>query len=178
MPFQFRKEAIEEDLNTNFPSQGQGNPPLYYSLSEVVVPTYSINSVAEGSGLPQNLQTAWDFSTGHSTVANTTTTIISNTGFWLLDVNCSIIDGAAARSANINITDGLGSKIIWEVNIAGTGLTGSYSTVTENKFVVFVRSGDSIRVTTDNAAIIADVWYRQIATVNGTLVNPLGFSFA
>lgn len=177
MPFQFRKEAIEEDLNSNFPSQGQGNPPLYYSLSEVVVPTYSINSVAEGSGLPEMLQTAWDFSTGHDTVANTTTTIINTTGFWQIDLLLSTETANPARSASVAITDGLTSKIIWEFNSAAA-IANNSGIAMEQKFVVFVRSGDSISVTTNATQTIVDVWYRQIADINGNLTNPLGFSFA
>jgi len=177
MPFQFRKEAIEEDLNSNFPSQGQGNPPLYYSLSEVVVPTYSINQAAEGTSLPQNLQTAWDFSTGYNSVSNTTTTIINNTGFWQVDLIGSLyVEDTPVNSITISLTDGLTSKPIWEWN-ARSGTTTNYFSVTDDKFVVFVRSGDSVSVTAASAAR-CDIWYRQIADVNGNLVNPLGFSFA
>lgn len=174
MPFQFRKEAIEEDLNRNFPSQGQGNPPLYYSLSEVVVPTYSINNVAEGTSLPEMLQTAWDYSTGHATVSAGTSTLINNTGFWLIDLNASV--NAAGSSGIVGINDGLATKNIWEMNIPGAGTFAL--TTSENKFVVFLRSGDSLVAGTSGGGFILDVWYRQIADVNGNLVNPLGFSFA
>jgi hypothetical protein len=172
MPFQFRKEAIEEDLNSNFPSQGQGNPPLYYSLSEVVVPTYSINSVAEGSTLPQNLQTAWDFSTGFNSVNNTTTTIINNTGFWQVDLTGSNTNSGGG-SIIIQISDGVSTKTIWQAYFDANDFT-----ITDGDFVVFVRSGDSVTVQSNNAAVFANVWYRQIAALNGDLVNPLGYSAA
>lgn len=177
MPFQFRKEAIEEDLNSNFPSQGQGNPPLYYSLSEVVVPTYSINNVAEGSSLPPNLQTAWDFSTGHSSVGNTATTVINNVGFWQVDLNavCSVTS-SGNENGYVFITDGLTNKIIWEFN--APAVTGNpHVFLPEGKFTVFLRSGDSLVVGASTRTIM-DVWYRQIAELNGTLVNPLGYSAA
>jgi len=177
MPFQFRKEAIEEDLNSNFPSQGQGNPPLYYSLSEVVVPTYSINSVAEGSGLPNNLQTAWDFSTGFNQVSNTTTTLISNAGFWQVDTS-TFFPGSTGEYAELDIFDGVTPKVIWGVSSSASG-TGSARIVTvDTPFVVFLRSGDSLRGSSNVAGTQLNVWYRQIADSNGTLVNPLGFSFA
>ena len=173
MPFQFRKEAIEEDLNTNFPSQGQGNPPLYYSLSEVVVPTYSINSVAEGSTLPQNLQTAWDFSTGHTQIVATgTTDLITNTGFWQVDL--TFIANTANAVAELRINSGLGVKIIWK---AGTSATTSEVFGTEDRFVVFLRSGDKLDADCIGTQRF-NIWYRQIAELNGTLVNPLGYSAA
>ncbi len=178
MPFQFRKEAIEEDLNSNFPSQGQGNPPLYYSLSEVVVPTYNINNVTEGTSLPENLQSAWDFSTGHTEITGaTTTTIINNPGFWKVDLTLTMEYGTAKRVGRLQLTDGLSTKTIWE--LGGIVAAGSVdSTSTDNSIVVFLRSGDSLTATTQNPVTIMNVWYRQIAQVNGTLVNPLGFSFA
>ena len=181
MPFQFRKEAIEEDLNSNFPSQGQGNPPLYYSLSEVVVPTYSINSVAEGSGLPENLQTAWDFSTGSaSRTASGTTTLINNTGFWLVDVSASIKTVvSSAETAVIRINDGVTTKPVWGTTTITAGSATAGTTVLEQKFVVFLRSGDSLELNISATNFfVVDAWYRQIADLNGTLINPLGFSFA
>ena len=174
MPFQFRKEAIEEDLNSNFPSQGQGNPPLYYSLSEVVVPTYSINSVAEGSGLPENLQTAWDFSTGSNQLANSSATIVSNTGFWQIDLTATNGAGTSVTST-IALSDGLSSKNVWVFTTSS--VSADSQSVTDNSFVVFLRSGDTLTATAGNGHQL-NVWYRQIATVNGQLVNPLGFSFA
>lgn len=177
MPFQFRKEAIEEDLNSNFPSQGQGNPPLYYSLSEVVVPTYSINNVAEGTSLPQNLQTAWDFSTGHNTVTNANTTIITNTGFWQVDVAAFISSGGGVASTSIDLSDGLSTKTIWKFS-SPAGLSADRFGISDNSFVVFVKSGESVIARSANASDTLNVWYRQIADLNGNLVNPLGFSFA
>ena len=174
MPFQFRKEAIEEDLNSNFPSQGQGNPPLYYSLSEVVVPTYSINSVTEGSGLPENLQTAWDFSTGSAVTRNTTANLITNTGFWKVNAEVSR-ELAQDTSARLEIFDGSSARVIWNAFEDFT-FQNADGGVTFNG-VIFLRSGDTLRAVVNNTTQMTNSW-RQIATVNGTLGNPLGFSFA
>ena len=178
MPFQFRKEAIEEDLNSNFPSQGQGNPPLYYSLSEVVVPTYSINSVAEGSGLPEILQTAWDHSTGAVEITANTANIITNTGFWLCDLVWACRSSTSVvRRTTLNINDGISSKPIWGASIQATANEEQLITQ-QDKFVIFLRAGDSLDASVANSGQTTDLVYRQIATVNGTLINPLGFSFA
>jgi hypothetical protein len=178
MPFQFRKEAIEEDLNTNFPSQGQGNPPLYYSLSEVVVPTYSINQSAEGSSLPQNLQTAWDFSTGNATVQNTTTVLVNTPGFYKVDLTCVIDGGTSAQAFGIVIlSDGLTQKNVFGFRAPTTTASTSLAS-TQETFVTFLRSGDTLSAQSNDANSIIDVFYRQIADVNGNLVNPLGFSAA
>jgi hypothetical protein len=175
MPFQFRKEAIEEDLNSNFPSQGQGNPPLYYSLSEVVVPTYSINNVAEGTSLPQNLQTAWDFSTGSAQIENTTTNLVANTGFWQIDL-VSVFNIGQTTGLQLLLNDGVSTKVIYQTPATGSG-TQTVATESET-LVVYLRSGDTLQGKSSHPNDVLSVWYRQIADVNGNLVNPLGFSFA
>lgn len=178
MPFQFRKEAIEEDLNSNFPSQGQGNPPLYYSLSEVVVPTYSINAVTEGSGLAEILQTAWDFSTGSAFVANTTSTLISNPGFWRVSVRATADSDSnpVVQPATIQLDDGIGTKVVWSMPNKLGGVSDNV-TAAAVEFVVFCNTGISLTCTANNNVGVGVSW-RQIATLNGTLVNPLGYSAA
>lgn len=176
MPFQFRKEAIEEDLNTNFPSQGQGNPPLYYSLSEVVVPTYSINSVAEGSGLGENLQTAWDFSTTHLQAENGTQTLANVSGFYRCAVTVSYTNAAGPGNVTLAINDGLGDKIIWRVYEIGSGSTNFLNP--QYEAVIWLRSGDSLTLNSSAAGVLADGSARQIADATGNLVNPLGYSAA
>lgn len=177
MPFQFRKEAIEEELNSTFPSQGQGNPPLYYNLSETVVPTYSLNNVAEGSTLPESLQTAFDFATGTASINNTTTNLISNTGFWRVSVKTTQVgNSGTSQDARLEINDGASTVVIWRTDLqsttsgAGVGLT--------DDFVVFLRSGDTLRGRSSNTDTFLLVQYRQVATLTGTLVNPLGYSAA
>jgi len=177
MPFQFRKEAIEEDLNSNFPSQGQGNPPLYYSLSEVVVPTYSINNVAEGTSLPQYLQTAYDFSTANQKTANATNTIVTNTGFW--QVNAVLTwdaGGAAGKFARLFIDDGVSTKNVW--GMADDSAAGNVNSVLFQQTIIYLRSGDTLKAQTNDVKFVLETFARQVADINGNLVNPLGFSFA
>ena len=177
MPFQFRKEAIEEDLNSNFPSQGQGNPPLYYSLSETVVPTYSINQVAEGSSLPTNLQTAYDFSTGQQfTTSNGSDTIISNTGFWQIQGAIGIPGGGTGTLAKISITDGVSTKPVYQIDDVNT--TSDAPVIVPFSFVVYLRSGDSVVQSVTGVTFTINTTFRQIADINGNLVNPLGYSAA
>ena len=176
MPFQFRKEAIEEDLNSNFPSQGQGNPPLYYSLSEVVVPTYSINQSAEGSSLPEILQTAWDFSTGFTSVENSTDTLISNPGFWKVDLLASWrISSGGVNTGNVFIDDGVSQKTLWQLN-GVTGINDEVVLSTEQSFICYLKSGESLKALSPASGRVINIWYRQIAEPNGTLVDPLGYS--
>jgi hypothetical protein len=170
-------EALEAKFRQVFPAQGGAELVQDLFASGVIQPVVDFSTVAEGSVLAPNLQTAWDFSTGHNTVTNTTTTIVNNTGFWRVDLTFFTEIGVTARNATVNITDGLSSKVIWEANTVSSGNAGTIN-LTDNSFVAFLRSGDSLTASTNDANAILDVWYRQVADVNGTLVNPLGFTFS
>jgi hypothetical protein len=170
-------EALEAKFRQVFPAQAGAELIQDLYASGVIQPVIDFSSVAEGSVLSQNLQTAWDFATGHSTVANTTSTLISNTGFWRVQVNPTILATSIALSGSIQITDGLTNKIIWEINtIAGAPDVGFSQAPAD--FVVFLRTGDSLTATSSNTNPVLDIVYRQIADVNGNLVNPLGFTFS
>lgn len=138
----------------------------------VIVPVIDLTTAAEGTTVGQNLQTAWDFSTGSATVSNATTTVINNSGFWIVDfVFTSSSSGAATKTAEVRINDGSTTAVIWGIN--------QYPVTTnaiEETKTVFLRSGDSLEVFSSDSASTVRISYRQIADVNGNLTNPLGFS--
>lgn len=164
-------EALEKRFRDTFTSQGGAELVDDLYASGVIVPVVDFTAAATGQQLAQNLQTAWDFSTGSNQISNTTTTVISNAGFWLVDVQCAS-SGAAFDTARGRIDDGSTTKNVW----AATMPTTNSTVVVEQSFVVFLRSGDSLEFVSPAATIIIDVWYRQIATVSGDLVNPSGFT--
>lgn len=169
-------EALEAKFRQVFPSQGGAELVDDLYASGVIQPVIDFSSVAEGSVLAPNLQTAWDFSTGHQTIANAAPTIISNTGFWKIDLNVTYDLAAASFEAKISISDGLGSKPIWELNTSGSSSEGDVAT--SHEMVVFLRAGDSLIASSSTTNMRLDVVWRQIADVNGNLVNPLGFTFS
>lgn len=168
-------EALEKKFRDVFPAQGGAELVQDLFASGVIQPVIDFSSVAEGSVLPQNLQTAWDFSTGNLAISTSTPqTIISNTGFWLVDLTAAVfVGGTSGGTYWIDIWDGSTSKKVWAytMNPNSTQLQA----ILEGKFVVFLRSGDVLRGKTVGTQDKLDVWYRQIADVNGNLVNPLGF---
>ena len=171
-------EALEAKFRQVFPAQGGAELVQDLFASGVIQPVIDFSSVAEGSVLSQNLQTAWDFSTGHQQTNNTTHTIINNPGFWRIDVNLFFLSqGATNPEAKIELTDGLTAKDIWRIN-ESTGTARAIGTSAVTSLVVFVRSGDSVTQTTTHPDIIINSVYRQIADVSGNLVNPLGFTFS
>lgn len=165
-------ESLQAQIRNLLPSQEGFGTDLM--AQNVIVPIIDLTSTAEGSTVPQNLQTAMDFSTGHTTVSNTSSVIINNTGFWRIIINASMwIQATAATEGKLTLSDGLSTKSIWEVN----GQAGNVAGGTQSAdIIVFLRAGDSASISTNQTYITLDATYRQIADINGTLVNPLGFN--
>ena len=175
-------EALEKKFRDVFPAQGGAELIQDLYASGVIQPVIDFSSVAEGSILPANLQTAWDFATGSQQIISTTpTNIITNTGFWLVDLTYAGYERttvATRVSATVDIFDGTTAKQVWAFSNAVNRATQEEVSIIENKFVVFLRTGDVLRGKTQGSDYTLDVWYRQIADVNGNLVNPLGFTFS
>jgi len=166
-------EALQATIRRLLPSQQGFGEDL--QASNVIQPIIDLTPAAEGETTPEYLQRAWDSSTGHNTVNNSTTQIINTPGFWQIDLAIAQNPSGAAQVASIAISDGLSSTVIWE--LTHTASSGSAVFVTDNPIIAFLRTGDSVSVTSTGAGgTNCDVWYRQVADVNGNVVNPLGFS--
>jgi len=164
-------DALQATIRRLLPSQRGFGEDLM--ASNVITPIIDLTPSAEGSQVPVNLQTAWDFATDFTYVnAASTTTLISNTGFWQVDVTAIVNTGVGSVST-IQINDGASQKKVWEVR---TGLGAGGDIEAFNKFVVFLRPGDTLELVLTSANHAITTWYRQIATVDGVLVNPLGFN--
>jgi len=174
-------EALEKRFRDTFKSQGGAELVDDLYAQGVIVPVVDFTAAATGEQLAQNLQTAWDFSTGHNQLDKSSGTVISNAGFWKVDLQGYFEQdgsGAAAAAIRVYISDGLSAKTIYQAGQMTAGsLTDTAVSAVQDEFVVFLRSGDSLVVVAASACnAIADVWYRQIATVNGDLINPTGFT--
>lgn len=172
-------EALEKKFRDSFKSQGGAELVNDLFASGVIVPVVDFSDAAAGSVLPTELQQAWDFATGSALITSTTPqTIINNTGFWKVGLTYnSIIEipGTTRVSCVIDLWDGTTSKPVFG-STAGINAATVQFDQNEWSFIVFLRAGDSLRGKVQNADRNLDVWYRQIADVNGTLVNPLGFT--
>ena len=171
-------EALEKKFRDVFPAQGGAELVQDLFASGVIQPVIDFSSVAEGSVLPEMLQTAWDFATGHDEISGAgTSTVITNTGFWKVETTLSIKNNSGAtRSGQVYIDNGVTTKVLWKFGMEpsstqDTELTDSWDAV------VFLKTGESL-VHSTNGGTIMNTSYRQIADVNGTLVNPLGFVFS
>lgn len=165
-------ESLEAAYRALTPSQQGFTEDLM--ASNTIIPVLDLTASAEGTSTPQILQTALAF--GSQTafdVTNSTSTIINNTGFYRIFGTGSVNLQTTERSVDIKMTDGLTTKKIWGLGDTGGGSNDRSSVLFD--FVVFVATGISVSVTADEACNIVGST-RQIATVNGILVNPSGFT--
>lgn len=167
-------EALEAQVRNLLPSQRGFGEDL--QASNVITPIIDLTSAAEGSSVRQDLQTAIAFGSQTAFSISAATTVLANSpGFWRIFGTVQVnYASAAGNFAGFDMSDGLSTKRIWG-NDYGNGFNDSESAVPFD-FIIFLAAGESISgVSTDaNSHLYGS--YRQIANVNGDLVNPSGFN--
>ena len=169
--FFINSQTLEDKVRNLLPSQGGAGAGFDLSASTQIIPIIDLTESAEGSNLRVDLQTAKDFAVTRTSITNATNTVaITTTGFF--QVTLSIVrDTSGANNTEVNLFDGTTSKPIFSTN-SRQGGTGT--TVTVVNMVVFLRAGDSLRMTAGAFAQL-ELFSRQIASIDGTITNPLGF---
>ena len=167
-------EALQLKLRQLLPSQQGFGTDL--SASDTIVPIIDLTGAAEGSGVPEFLQRAIAF--GSQTVftaSNSTATVANTAGFWQV-LFCVSLESSTGgiREVYIQLNDGASTKRIWESQVFA-GANGQMLSQTV-EMVVFLDSGESIEAISNNGFALMQGSARQIADINGTLVNPVGFS--
>ena len=166
-------EALEKRFRDTFRSQGGAELVDDLYAQGVIVPVVDFTAAATGQQLAQNLQTAWDFTTATVTASNNTQTIASNAGFWL--VQGSVIIGAGNEDCAIQIDSGVAVKEILRFDL-NTIPGSANNNVAYYTLTAFLRSSDSLEARSSGANTVITASARQIATLNGDLVNPSGFT--
>ena len=167
-------EALEAQVRALLPSQRGFGQDL--QASNVIVPIIDLTPAAEGTTTPEFLQRALAY--GSQTTFNVTsgtTTIINTPGFYQIDGQANLdLNNVNAVFCRIAINDGVSDKQIYGLSKNTATSFNEYLGETF-QLIVFLRSGDSVKVSvgTGGQGIGS---YRQIADVNGVLVNPSGFT--
>jgi len=143
--------------------------------TNTVIPVVDLTAAAEGSNVPESLQQALAF--GSQTpfdVVNTTTTLANTPGFWrIFGVSTVYMQSSVITTVNFALTDGLSSKIIFESS--NTVISANGWVQTPFDFIVFLAAGESLTASSNQTYISLVGSYRQVATLDGTLVTPSGF---
>ena len=166
-------EALQRTIRRLLPSQQGFGEDL--QATNVITPIIDLTPTAEGSEIGQNLQTALAF--GSSTefdVSNTTSTLTSVAGFYQITGAYCVLQ----RNANVAIiiNDGSTGKRVWEQKVQNTSGSDETFVFGNLDYTCFLRPGDSLKVSSDSSNGNIQGSFRQIADVNGNLVNPVGFT--
>lgn len=168
-------ESLEAAYRALTPSQSGFTQDLM--ASNVILPVLNLTAAAEGTTTPEYMQTALAFgSATEFEVTNTTTTIANTAGFYRV-VGGASVEAAAGQTQGVRlrITDGATTKTLWGLRQVGQS-GAQFQEVGEFDLTVFVRTGDTLSLISDVSSAIVTGSIRQVATVNGVLVNPAGFT--
>lgn len=170
--FTIKSPDIETKINQLLPSQGGFAPGVDFSASTMVIPIVDLTETAEGSGLRQDLQNSISLINANTfNVQNTVTTLITTTGYWrILAVSSQLATSASIRSNYVQITDGITTKNIWQHSVIDSNTT-QISDI-QCDFIVYLRAGDSLNIGSTSARSNFIGTARQIADIDGNLVNP------
>ena len=166
-------EALQQKLRQLLPSQQGFGTDL--SASDTIIPIIDLTEAAEGSDVPENLQTALAFgSQTEFSAANSTDVIANTTGFYRIVGSSSMKTSGSIQTNSLTMTDGATTKTIWAHKM-GSGST-EYAQELIFEYVVFLAAGESVSAVSTSAQNFVIGSSRQIADVNGVLVNPVGFT--
>lgn len=169
--FTIKSQEIEDKINQLLPSQGGQGAGIDLSASTMVIPVVDVTESAEGSSLRSDLQTAFSLTTATTfQVTNTTSTILTTTGYYKLIGTVGQITSATANSTfDINITDGITTKSILGDFISNAV---SHNVLIPIELVFKLEAGDSLTISSGSPTTTVKGSVRQIADVNGNLTNP------
>ena len=171
--FVIKNTLLEDKVNQLLPSQGGSQAGVDLSASTMIVPVVNLTEAAEGSVLRQDLQTALSHNTATVfNVSNTTTTVVNTTGYWRVIGTLTLIgNSGGTESASIILSDGVTDKIVFGAS-TGVIASGRDNTLIEYDFVIFLAAGESLKMTTSDNTNFLIGSVRQLADINGNLVNP------
>ena len=170
--FVIKSQLLEDKINQLLPSQGGFQPGVDLSASTQIIPIVDLTESAEGSNLRQDLQTA--FSLNNVTefnVTNSTVDVVNTPGFFRI-FGTIYIDMASGGSegAAVQITDGVTTKEIYHYDIPSA--TNTEKKIEQYDFNVFLAAGHTLQVTCNDTATVMIGVVRQLADINGNLINP------
>lgn len=169
--FIIKSQDLEDKINQLLPSQGGFQAGVDLSASTQIIPIIDLTETAEGSLLRQDLQTCSSLNSITSfSVSNTTSTLVNTTGYYKVFGAYGLKNGSSPDPVSrFSLTDGTTTKDIWELKIQqGTGEPVGFL----YDFVVLLEAGHSLTATTNNSSAFLRGSTRQIADLQGNLVNP------
>lgn len=170
--FIIKSQKLEDKINQLLPSQGGFQAGVDLSASSQIIPIIDLTESAEGSNLRQDLQTSLSLNSVTAfDVNNTTTTIISTTGYFRVFGAFSYFTSNPLRFGRFSLTDGTTTKIIFQIEPGFNDADNDFGALNFD-FNVFLEAGDSLVCQSSGTAMNITGCTRQIADLAGNLVNP------
>ena len=162
--FIIKSQNLEDKVNQLLPSQGGFQAGVDLSASTTIIPIVDLTESAEGSSLRQDLQRSLSLNsiTAHQ-IDNATTTMVNTTGYYRV---YGYVNNATNGDATLQLTDGTTTKNI----VKFFGVTSKTYEIID--ITVFLAAGDSLVGISSVSGTTISVCTRQIADINGNLVNP------
>ena len=171
--FVIKSTALEDKINQLLPSQGGSQAGVDLSASTTIIPVVNLTETAEGSLLRQDLQTSLSLisATTHD-IVNSTSTVITTTGYFRVKGTVVAINTTTGSNPNFQwqITDGSTTKTMFVYFVPQSTTINALSFPYD--FVVFMEAGDQLKGISSGVNVTATGITRQIADLQGNLVNP------
>ena len=126
-----------------------------------------------GQSLRQDLQSSLSFNSATVfDVSNTTTTVITNTGYWRVVgfANTKYSNFTREEEASIIVNDGATDKVLWAMEHKSDSVYVGMSTNVD--YIVFLPAGHSLKIKSSSVDTRFNGSIRQIADIDGNLTNP------
>jgi hypothetical protein len=163
--FIIKSQNLEDKVNQLLPSQGGFQAGVDLSASTTIIPIIDLTESAEGGTARADLQSALSLASVTSNlVDNTTTVLVNTTGYYRV---FGVLTNNSAGDVTIDVTDGSTTKILFKY----FGMTQRY--VQNFDFIVFLPAGVSLRGISSASNATLSVTTRQLADLNGNLVDPI-----
>ena len=167
-------ETLEAAYRALTPSQNGFTEDLM--ASNTIIPVLDLTSNAAGTNVPEYQAQALAY--GNATafqVASADVDVATTPGFYRLTGTGMVVSNTGSnQSVIISITDGVTPKTLWKLFVpSGLGVNSFFSLNFD--YVIFVASGITLNVLATSTSSAAGS-IRQVADVNGTIVNPTGFT--
>jgi hypothetical protein len=169
-------EALQLKLRQLLPSQQGFGTDL--SASDTIIPIIDLTEAAEGSTVDPSLQQALSIDGDRFKTATTAANQVASSilGFVRCFGTLTFMqsDSSGAYSPNLYLYDGTTKFSLINFTMNGGVSAQTFNTLLLD-FIYFAGTGTSLRYDGASFANIA-ISARQLADINGTLINPTGFN--
>jgi hypothetical protein len=172
-------ESLQAEVRRLLPSQRGFGTDL--EAQNVIVPIVDLTPTAEGSALREDLQKAVSFGALTTVVrdnlASGSTVVIDSPGFYAYECVMQILSDTTASvfEVRLQVRSGTDKTINGLRNSADASGQNPSSLLV--KGIVFLNTGDDLRIQNIGADTFIQCSAWPIADVNGNFINPSGFSF-